>query len=175
MSAAAIVIADFFSAPEIDAVSRCFGAAALPDLVVEYILRLRVVRQENVYGTGERDIKFYKDGQAHGKWMLIYKNGMLRRSCTYKNQLLDGMKEDWYENGKIMCRGGFKNNKSHGKWEGWYPNGQQRYVENYTDGNYEKDKERLYWRENGERVPARFIYFVSSFSEITNAGVRLLN
>lgn len=55
------------------------------------------------------------DGFRHGERRLWYPNGQLARRCRYVNGKLEGLSEEWYEDGRRRVREFFMNDQHHGK------------------------------------------------------------
>ncbi len=73
--------------------------------------------------------------------------GILRISCFYDNNQLNGLFKSWYETGIMADSGKMKKNLAEGIWESWYPSGQKKdsgeYVHNVPSGLW------AYWDVNG--------------------------
>jgi antitoxin component YwqK of YwqJK toxin-antitoxin module len=75
---------------------------------------------------------------------------ILQTKETYKNGILDGLVEEYYENGKLSERSNYKNGKLNGLSEHWFDNG-DKYIHEY----YKNDKKNGLseeWDENGNLV-----------------------
>ena len=73
--------------------------------------------------------------------------GILRISCFYDNNQLNGPYKTWYETGLLSDSGSMKKNLANGIWESWYPSGQKKDSGEYV--NNVPTKLWTYWDPNG--------------------------
>lgn len=66
--------------------------------------------------------------------------GVLRISCYYDNNQLNGPFKTWYETGILSDSGYMKKNMADGIWESWYPSGQKK-----DSGEYDNDVVKDLW------------------------------
>lgn len=66
--------------------------------------------------------------------------GVLRVSCYYDNNQLNGPFKTWYETGILSDSGYMKKNMADGIWESWYPSGQKK-----DSGEYDNDVVKDLW------------------------------
>jgi len=53
---------------------------------------------------------------------------------TDKEEIKDGLLEEFHDNGQLVSRSNYKNGKQDGPWEDYYKNGQLQVRENYKNG-----------------------------------------
>lgn len=75
-----------------------------------------------------------------GSFEQFDSTGVLRISCYYDNNLLNGPFKTWYETGILSDSGYMKNNLADGIWESWYPSGQKK-----DSGEYVNDVVKYLW------------------------------
>ena len=64
----------------------------------------------------------------------FYDNGLLSFKGNYKNGKEDGLWELFHENGQLGSRWNYKNGQEEGLFVSFYDNGQLKHRENYIDG-----------------------------------------
>ena len=74
----------------------------------------------------------------------------LRFLFQYRDGKINGLHEEWYENGKLNFRANFKDGKENGLLESWYENGQIYRLEHYKDGRYHGLHQRWYANDSGQ-------------------------
>ena len=80
-------------------------------------LIMRTSTKKIYYKSGSlKEVRIFKDGLKHGKWIYYYKNGNIHYYKSYKNGKLEGERKSFYEDGKISFTGSFENNEKKGKW-----------------------------------------------------------
>jgi len=89
----------------------------------------------------------YKNNKLNGLYEEWYENGQRSKRCNYKNNKLHGLYEFWYLNGQLAEKYLYKKDRKHGLFEQWYSSGQL-----WTKINYKNDIwNGIYevWNENG--------------------------
>ncbi len=90
----------------------------------------------------------YKNNMQQGKWIFYYKDGeTIKQIVEYKNDTLNGIREDYWENGKLKSKTININGKQNGKSYHYYKNGQLEEV-NFLKDNIVHGKSNRY-HENG--------------------------
>ena len=80
-------------------------------------------------------LKKYKNGQLHGPFEIVYKNGQLKTKRNFKNnKIQDGPVEYFFETGQLEMKTNFINGKFHGPYEIFNENGQLETKTNYKNG-----------------------------------------
>jgi len=119
--------------------------------------------------------KFNNNGLQIGEWKWFYENGNIQKTENFKSGILEGLNEEFDENGNIICKGHYEegnedgfwffvtNNyrqegtfsygRRNGIWKQFYDNGQLKFEGNYID-DYPDGKHIYYW-ENGKRKEER--------------------
>lgn len=100
-------------------------------------------------------VRQYKHGKFHGK-QSFYRKGVVTSSRTYKNDVLDGIAGEFYDDGKKRSKVLYQN-ENVVKSEHWYPDGKREEIKNY---HCEKDAcpqhacaqhgVQKMWYENGQ-------------------------
>jgi uncharacterized protein len=72
-------------------------------------------------------------GQKHGLWVAY--NGRVQYKQTYKNDLLDGPYEYYYESGVLWTTGNYKDGKHEGLWKSYFSTGKLVKIIHYEKGN----------------------------------------
>jgi antitoxin component YwqK of YwqJK toxin-antitoxin module len=84
----------------------------------------------------------YKDGVMDGLWEYYYENGQLYSKGTFLNGEFEGAWEYNYENGQLLSKGSYQNGEKDGVWEEFnYINGKLS-----TWGSYLKGKQNGVWK-----------------------------
>ncbi|MDB9854081.1 hypothetical protein OAC91_02475 [Candidatus Marinimicrobia bacterium] len=86
-----------------------------------------------------------KNGKLHGRY-LVYENGTLKNSSTFKNHKKDGLTTNWYENGQKSFERTWKDGIEDGLETQWFKNGQKKEERTYKDGEWISGKG---WNEDG--------------------------
>ncbi|WP_203256557.1 toxin-antitoxin system YwqK family antitoxin [Hyunsoonleella ulvae] len=90
----------------------------------------------------------YENNMQQGKWIFYYKDGeTIKQIVEYKNDTLNGIREDYWENGKLKSKTTNINGKQNGKSYHYYKNGQLEEV-NFLKDNIVHGKSIRY-HENG--------------------------
>ena len=77
------------------------------------------------------------EGKKEGEWKYFNRDGTLRSSGNYANNLEKGAWKYFYFNGKTEQTGVYKNGKVDGLWKWYYDNGDVRREEEYYEGKEE--------------------------------------
>jgi antitoxin component YwqK of YwqJK toxin-antitoxin module len=77
------------------------------------------------------------EGKKEGEWKYFNKDGTIRSSGNYANNLEKGTWKYFYFNGKTEQTGVYKNGKVDGLWKWYYDNGDLRREEEYFEGKEE--------------------------------------
>ncbi len=83
-------------------------------------------------------------GQKHGLHASHTRKGRLVDKHNYKNGVLDGPAESYYDSGKLMSLCSFSDGKLHGDYKRWAPDGQLLSHERYVGGKKEGLQESWY-------------------------------
>ena len=76
---------------------------------------MRTSTKKIYYKNGSlKEVRIFKDGLKHGKWIYYYKNGNIHYYKSYKNGKLEGLGEHTVDEAGIIYKGQFKN----GEYEG---------------------------------------------------------
>ena len=121
-----------------------FSASVLHHIIAIFILII-------VCGCG--DSATYTDKDVYRENHLLYdketrqpltghvikkgKSGKIRSKWEYKNGLVDGNTENYFESGKLQAEGNFKNGKKEGKQTFYHPNGKIYELSHYKNGKLE--------------------------------------
>lgn len=103
---------------------------------------------EEIYKGNRRNglsIKYYPDStiaekityvndSREGEWLQFYENGKQLLKSSYNADLINGIFETWFDNGKMHFSGFYKANRREGKWIIYNKDGTVRYEQNYTNG-----------------------------------------
>lgn len=96
----------------------------------------------------------FGNGKRHGDWTFYHADGViLRVTCKYASNLLDGSYTKFYAGGTSEEAGSYKMGSRSGLWTRWYENGQIKSVGSYyTAGLGSSSNEHgewKYYREDG--------------------------
>lgn len=72
--------------------------------------------------------------QKHGTWKYFDEEGHLLKTEPYSRGKLNGVKKEYFTNGKRAFEGAYINDKPEGEWKTWGPEGQLLLAFNYKDG-----------------------------------------
>lgn len=82
---------------------------------------------------------FYLENQIRpfsGECVVLFQDGQgVKELLTFKDGILDGIRESYYPNGQLSRKGQYLNGKLHGKWTAWDEKGNLKY-----EVHYESDK-----------------------------------
>ena len=87
-------------------------------------------------------------GRNHGASVEYYETGDIRRVCSYKHGLKDGLDRFFSENGRTIFEAEYRNGKLHGVVTVYWPSGAVCSEEHYADGVLHGQARTFY--ENGE-------------------------
>lgn len=96
-----------------------------------------------------RDIFFFENGRARGKWITFYKNGNIKSIINWENGKLNGKYILYKSDGKKSLEIIYLNGKENGEYKAFYSNGNLRIKGEYTMGKpsgsweYFNDKGKL--------------------------------
>ena len=101
----------------------------------------------------------YRKGQSEpytgyvvGKSREGYRSETCRFKKLYKNGLLNGRSEFYYENGKLESIEPYKDGELHGMVTRYYDNGKIRSRIHFVNGMRGGDKGEMFWDRKGNRV-----------------------
>jgi len=77
------------------------------------------------------------EGRKEGEWKYFFKNGKVRSSGRYANNLETGKWNYYYENGKTEQSGVYKQGKTDGLWQWYYAEGSLKREEEFYEGKPE--------------------------------------
>ena len=78
---------------------------------------MKTSTKKKYYKNGSlKEVRIFKNGLKHGKWIYYYKNGNIHYYKSYKNGKLEGERKSFYEDGRVSFTGSFENNEKKGKW-----------------------------------------------------------
>ena len=76
----------------------------------------------------------YKDDKLDGVKKEFFENGKPKRVVHYKKGLPDGTHQTYNEEGKLMVDIGFKEGKNNGTWKYYFDDGKEANVQNWLNG-----------------------------------------
>lgn len=91
-------------------------------------------------------------GYVVGKNREGYRSTTCRFKKLYKNGLLNGRSEFYYENGKLESIEPYKDGELHGMVTRYYDNGKIRSRIHFVNGMRGGDKGEMFWDRKGNRV-----------------------
>ena len=74
------------------------------------------------------------NGKLNGLRNMYYQNGKVVLSKEYKDGIDNGIENEYYKDGSFKRKGAFVNGKEEGIWESFYPNGQVKLRSKYKQG-----------------------------------------
>lgn len=119
------------------------------------------------YIDGEKKLEIeYKDGEmikdyiginiGDGPFIQFWPNKIKRLECAYKNGMLHGKFEEWYEYGNKKAQIEFYEGKPNGKFESWYENGRIKKISEFKNGKPHGNFELCH--ENGNiKIKAQYL------------------
>ena len=91
----------------------------------------------------------------------FYSNGQKEFFAEYLNGKLDGVSQNWSEDGSLISESEYSHGKLHGIWKKYYENGNTKYKAHYFHG--QKHGEEIWYYENGHvKSEQSFHYGVSA-------------
>ncbi len=90
----------------------------------------------------------YKNGKKNGKYECFYRNGQLRQTTNYVDDLIQGESIAYFESGAVVLHANYVNNRMEGKNIIYYENGQPKYICNKTNGEIDGEY-KMFW-QNGQ-------------------------
>lgn len=93
-------------------------------------------------------ISFYHEGILHGIMKDIYPTGMVKKTTSYENGILDGPSIVYFNNGQIAKKSSYKQGKLEGDLFTYYPNGFKESHLFYEKGVLQGLSS--YWFDDGE-------------------------
>ncbi|MCK0130186.1 toxin-antitoxin system YwqK family antitoxin [Flavobacteriaceae bacterium F08102] len=98
------------------------------------------------YISGEKQMEAFSlkpsEDTFDGFVTYYYKNGNVQQTVTFKNNLLQGARKDYYLNGRLKDHSIYDKGKRNGLWISYYENS------NISEtGNYSNDEREGYWKE----------------------------
>lgn len=76
----------------------------------------------------------YKNNLIDGIKKEFYPNNKIYRIAEYKNGLQNGSQKTYNNDGKLELELGFKNGENHGVWHYYFDSGKEAKIENWTEG-----------------------------------------
>jgi antitoxin component YwqK of YwqJK toxin-antitoxin module len=76
----------------------------------------------------------FLNGQLEGLRVQFYPNGKKKTEKEYKGSYPHGKSKEFYENGTLKQEGEFEDNKEHGTWTLYHINGQKKAVLTFVHG-----------------------------------------
>ena len=95
-------------------------------------------------------------GRQHGPGKTWYPGGELARVEHYKDDLVDGPIESWYEDGTPKTSGRCISGRRHGVFREWHEDGRLHVEKNYVRG--ELDGPYSEWTSDGFQQEYTYIY-----------------
>ena len=92
----------------------------------------------------------YENGRRVGKWIIYFPNGNKRIVMTFKRGLVNGLYEEYYEDGGLFERGVWNHGKNCDTLTRYYPDGKLRQVFLF-DTRGKRDGIQTYYHPNGEK------------------------
>jgi antitoxin component YwqK of YwqJK toxin-antitoxin module len=90
-------------------------------------------------GKVEQKGKYNKQGHPTGEWTWYYENGQIWRQEHYKGGKLEGLMQEYKEDGKLITKGEYQDDLKEGPW--YYE------IENYKEqGNYRAGEPDSIWK-----------------------------
>lgn len=90
---------------------------------------------------------YYKDNELHGEFKMWWGNGQLCACIHYKDGMRHGETKTWHDNKELYELTHYKNGKKDGEWKGWHSNGQLWYLSHYKNGKLHG--KYMSWHDNG--------------------------
>ncbi len=92
----------------------------------------------------------YKLGKKNGKYSEYYANAVLKTKCSYEEDQLIGIKEDYNNTGQLLIKSNYVNSQSNGSKESCLDGGYSAYSSEgvlIISGNYSNNKKTGVWLE----------------------------
>ncbi len=102
-------------------------------------------RDRSADGSTELHREFLDD-KEHGEWVRI-ENGIRVKVENYRDGVLQGAAENYYDNGQMESFGQYTNGERTGRWEFFYPDGENKEAGEYLAGK--KHGEWTVWITGG--------------------------
>jgi antitoxin component YwqK of YwqJK toxin-antitoxin module len=119
-----------------------------------------------IKGTGS-----FVNGKLEGLRIQYYPNGKKETEKEYKGSYPHGKAKEFYENGTLEKEGEFINNKEHGTWTLYHANGQQKAILNFEDGV----QNGPYFEYDEQGNLTKQYYFKKGKAEYSDAFMQLAN
>ena len=97
------------------------------------------------------------NGRANGLYVLYYPNGIINKTCIYKDGKIDGDMLTFYEDGRLKQKVGYSNDKPDGLSLTFYQSGLLETFRTVSNG-----KDTLFgvnYKDTIELTPAEVVYF----------------
>lgn len=107
------------------------------------------VVKENLANGKLRKSCTYKNGLIEGPFETYYPNGKLQQKVNYKGDLREGAFVSYYPDGKIANEGNYVHGKKEGIWKWYYDNGKLELQSNYKNNLI--DGERTWFYQDGTK------------------------
>jgi antitoxin component YwqK of YwqJK toxin-antitoxin module len=100
----------------------------------------------------------YKDDELDGLCKEWYENGQMSSQLNYKDEELDGLCKEWYENGQMSSQLNYKDGELEGLYKTWYKNGQICIEANFLGpaGSTAMSSYKTFWPNGNAR--SKFVY-----------------
>lgn len=119
----------------------------------------------SIKGTGT-----FVNGQLEGLRIQYFPNGKVSTKKEYKGAYPHGKAYEYYEDGTLRQEGTFNNNQEIGTWTVYYPNGDKRVVMTFESGV----QHGPYFEYNEEGVLTRQFYFKNGKAEYSDEFTALI-
>ena len=94
----------------------------------------------------------YKDDMQNGMKQRWYENGEPWTYVRFENNKMVGELKQWYRNGKLERLGAYRDGVRHGMYKSWYADGQPEAVLNYQVG---KIMDAQYWTASNKVIATK--------------------
>ncbi|HTD99734.1 MAG TPA: energy transducer TonB [Mucilaginibacter sp.] len=89
----------------------------------------------------KKQVGFYSSGLKEGTWIDYYTTGIVAAIKNYENNLLNGLYEEYDDNGKIFTRGYYVKGLREGDWNVFWADSTIQSQTSFTGGEVDKFKE----------------------------------
>ena len=86
------------------------------------------------------EIRRYKNGVKHGKWVMFFSNGQVYYIGTAKEGIIEGPFKGYYDNGQMADKGKMKNGFKDGLWKTYTRDGELSNKTLYKEGDVVRTK-----------------------------------
>jgi antitoxin component YwqK of YwqJK toxin-antitoxin module len=118
-------------------------------LIVESYIYKKVINYYYDEPDKVRQKYMIKYGELEGMHQEWNENGQKYIECSYKKNKREGLYQEWYEDGQKCEECYYKEGKQEGLHQSWWPNGKIHIINNYKEGK----REGIYqeWRLDGTK------------------------